>query len=93
MILVRTPSPHSTESLFGYLLRATETNGYETPGDILRLTGVPGYRITLNTIPIEGLASILNQQVGALQRLTYRTAQNRSSSTSVPTFYRINSTG
>lgn len=80
MMLVRTPSPHATESLFGYLLRASETNGYETPGDILRLTGATNYRITLNTIPIEELSSILNQKVEVLQRLTYRTAQDRSSS-------------
>lgn len=79
-MLVRTPSPHSTESFFGYLLRASETNGYETPGDILRLTGVVSHRITLNTIPIEGLASVLNQKVEVLQKLTYRTEQNRSSS-------------
>lgn len=75
-MLLRTPRPKSFESLFGYILRVSECNGYDTPRHILQLAGYnkccnwhPGF------IP-DKLAAILNSDESALQAMRYRADDN-----------------
>ena len=39
-LLVRTPPPYHYESLFGFLLRVSELNGYQSPWDVAKLAGM-----------------------------------------------------
>ena len=51
--LVRHPRPHPTESLFGYILRLTEENGYPTPFSILSLIGNGNHQLKTRCLPLQ----------------------------------------
>jgi hypothetical protein len=70
--LVRTPSPHPSESLLGFILRVSEANGYESPRYVWDLAGVPRGAEMAPRLPVEGLARILDQKPTALQLISYR---------------------
>ena len=72
MLLVRTPSPHPTESLLGYVLRISETNGYESQSDVLGVAGISWTnRRRMMDIEIGKLARVLGKQVSELSHLVY----------------------
>ena len=72
MLLVRTPSPYPTESLLGYILRITETNGYGSPNDVFAVAGIPedGRKKSME-MDIGKLAAALGKQVDELRPLVY----------------------
>lgn len=69
-MLVRTPTPHLTESLRGYLLRLTEANGYETPRNLLTLCGLSKYDINALCIPIHRLSPLLGPHGSKLSTIS-----------------------
>jgi len=70
MPLVRTPSPNKNESLLGYILRVSESNGYETPYHILQLAGINNNQVTAG-FPIDKFVSIVGNKTSALEEISY----------------------
>lgn len=71
-LLVRHPAPFRTESLFGYILRLSEENGYTTPWSLL-LLGRMGQHETRSTgMKVAKLAQISNRLQTELQPISYR---------------------
>lgn len=72
MLLVRTPPPHSTESLFGYVLRLAEANGYASQNEVLEIAGIAarerGRKVRFDA---EKLTSSLGRPAGSLRHLAY----------------------
>ena len=69
--LVRHPRPYPTESLFGYLLRLAEENGYPTPHHILALIGNRDYQFLSRRIPLPKLARVAHRDLCELERIAY----------------------
>jgi len=67
--LVRHPRPHPTESLFGYILRLAEENGYPTPFYILGLIG--NHYIWSRRLPLRELARVAHRELCELERIAY----------------------
>jgi TniQ len=67
--LVRHPRPYSTESLFGYVLRLSEENGYRTPYVLLHLIGRERFRDP--RFPLRELARIAHRELSELQAIAY----------------------
>ena len=79
-LLCRTPRPQKTESLFGFVLRVSEANGYETPRHILKAAGMPRGSECAPRFPTEPLAAVLGLKSDALRPLAYRAdLENRGS--------------
>jgi len=70
-MLVRTPSHFPTESLLGYVLRVSESNGYETPWHILSYANIRPGQMTAAGFPTEKLATVLNRSADALDGISY----------------------
>lgn len=70
MRLVRTPSPHKNESLLGFILRVSESNGYETPYHILQLANINHDQVTAG-FPIDKFVTILGNKAEALKEVSY----------------------
>lgn len=70
-LLVRTPTPHARESLFGYVLRVSETNGYLTPWHVFDLAGILRTESITAGLPIEKLARVLGKTTDELQPHAY----------------------
>src|ERR1700691_1044996 len=68
-LLVRHPVPHPTESLLGYLVRLTESNGYASLKDLYRLAGMRAGKITITGIESSMLAAITGHQVSEFERI------------------------
>ncbi len=71
-MLVRTPKPHATESLLGFVLRVSESNGYESPVYVFQLAQIPRRMERAPGFPVERLAKILGQDPSDLRRIAYR---------------------
>lgn len=71
-LLVRTPSPYLTESLFGFVLRISEKNGCETPWHILRMAGLQQGQMRATRFPLVHLAAILGKSPGELEHIANR---------------------
>ncbi|MFM0721163.1 TniQ family protein [Paraburkholderia strydomiana] len=80
MMLVRTPFHASTESLLGYALRLSETNGYGTPWHILKLAGIAPSAMTNAGFPVAKLAAILGRRPEALRNIAYMMPFGRQTS-------------
>lgn len=72
-LLVRTPSPFANESLLGFVLRVSESNGYNTPWHILRLAGIDQGQMQTAGFPVDRFAKILGYSSDALYRQAYWT--------------------
>ena len=70
-VLVRTPAPHATESMLGYVLRISETNGYDTPWHVLSTAGIQRDHSYTAGFPARKLAAALGLAVTALDGLAY----------------------
>lgn len=70
-MLVRTPSHYPTESLLGYVLRVSETNGYETPWHVLSHANISQGEIFTAGFPTAKLAAILNRTPDDLDGISY----------------------
>lgn len=72
-MLVRTPEPRSKESLFGYLLRLQEANGYDNLTPILHHAGYSA-RVNLNCqFDIKPIATITGFKLSTFRNLEYCT--------------------
>lgn len=69
--LVRTPSPHATESLWGYILRVSEANGYSTPWYVLSHAGLGEQTFKVSVICYEKLAMSVGKAASELAPLSY----------------------
>ncbi len=67
--LVRHPPPYPTESLFGYVLRLTEENGYRTPYVLLRMIGRE--RLRDPRLPLREIARIAHRDLSELKPIAY----------------------
>lgn len=70
-MLVRTPPPFETESLFGYVLRISETNGYDSPWHVLNHAGLSQQEMNSPAIPTEKLSAVLGASPSALEHIAY----------------------
>ena len=69
--LVRHPPPYPTESLFGYILRLAEENGYRTLSRILALLGNAKCQLQTRCLPLRELARIAHRGLWELERISY----------------------
>ena len=76
-LLVRTPSPYSNESLFGFVLRVAEANGYGTPRHVWSVAEIPRGLEQAPGFPVERLAAILGQSPESLRPIAYRKRSDR----------------
>jgi hypothetical protein len=70
--LVRHPPPNPTESLFGYVLRLAEENGYRSPYSVLVLMGVGKHQLRNLRLPLRELARIAHRELCDLERIAYQ---------------------
>jgi hypothetical protein len=70
-LLVRTPKPHPTESLLGYVLRVSEENGYESPWHIMKHAGLTQKQMVTSGFPIDKLAAVLGRDAKELESISY----------------------
>lgn len=69
-ILVRTPAPHDTESLRGYVLRVSEANGYDSPLHIMRHAGFTRSEQMSQRLPLDKLEPLLGLSGERLEHLS-----------------------
>jgi hypothetical protein len=81
-MLVRTPAPMPTESLFGYILRVSETNGYDTPYQILNYAGYKEGDLRSSRFPVGKFAEILGRKTSELEAIAYNIIEKDGSRTS-----------
>lgn len=70
VMLVRTPRPAPTESLFGFVLRVSESNGYETPWHVFQIAGIEQDKMFAGGMPVEKLAAVLGMAAADLAHLS-----------------------
>ena len=80
-MLVRTPAPMPTESLFGYVLRVSETNGYDTPLHVLNYAGYESGSMRSSKFLVDKLAKILGRNVSELEAIAYSIIQDNGKRT------------
>lgn len=76
-LLVRTPAPKATESLLGYVLRVSESNGYSTPTHLFALAGLGRGQDQIPGFPYEKLAKIVGRAPEELHAIAYRVGSGR----------------
>ena len=75
--LVRHPPPYPTESLFGYVLRLAEENGYRTLSPILALLGNAKCQLQTRRLPLRELARVAHRGLWELERISYDCSGSR----------------
>ena len=70
-LLVRTPEPIDGEGILGYVLRLSESNGYETPWHVLRHAGYDQGEMRTAGFSVHKLAAIVGKDPALLQPLSY----------------------
>jgi TniQ protein len=70
--LVRHPAPFLTESLFGYILRLSEENGYTTPWSLFLLAQIRQHEARSTGMKVAKLAQVCNRPRTELQSISYR---------------------
>src|SRR5271157_5268752 len=71
-LLVRHTAPVRTESLFGYILRLSEENGYTTPWSLFLLAQIRQHEARSTGMKVTKLAQICNRPQNELQSISYR---------------------
>jgi len=79
-LLVRTPLPNSYESLFGYILRVSEENGYLSLRDVLRLAEIKADIPKAKFLSVRKLEKILGFDAGRLDRHSHLSEPENHSS-------------
>jgi len=74
-MLSRTPAPRATESLLGYALRISETNGYDTPWHILSYAGFEQGEMLTAGFSVEKLGPIVGRDASTLRHIAYCTTE------------------
>ena len=70
-MLVCTPAPMATESLLGYVLRVSETNGYDTPWHVMSYAGFSQEEMQSVGFPLDKLAAVLGRKTRDLEAIAY----------------------
>lgn len=70
-LLVRHPAPYPTESLLGYVLRVSESNGYSSPWSVYRLAAMKSNEMKVPGVNIEKLARITSWPSVKLDTIAY----------------------
>lgn len=77
-MLVVTPAPHPRESLFGYLIRLSESNGYHTPKVVTSYAGYPrGGVISLNS-DLNNISEVTGVALSKLNAIAYTSKKSKS---------------
>ncbi len=71
-LLVRHPAPFRTESLFGYILRLSQENGYTTPWSLLLLAQMAQHEARSTGMKVAKLAQVCDRHQSELQSISYR---------------------
>jgi hypothetical protein len=71
ILLVRHPAPYPTESLYGYLLRLSEANGYQNMTPMMRLAGMKGWESRKLGMKLTSIASIANCSAEQLETIAH----------------------
>lgn len=71
-MLLRTPVAKPTESLLGYALRVSETNGYDTTWHVFSMAGFTQGEILSTGFNVQKLAAVLGCSPEQLQAITYQ---------------------
>jgi hypothetical protein len=71
-LLVRTPAPLLNESLFGFVLRVSEANGYESPRHALRLADIFRGQVFAAGFPVDRFAKVLGVNGDELSAIAHR---------------------
>jgi hypothetical protein len=71
MLLVRHPAPNLNESLFGYLLRLSEVNGYQNITPMMNLAGIKERGIRKLGMEVTAIASIAHRPVEELEAIAH----------------------
>ena len=70
-LLVRHPAPYPTESVFGYVLRLSEENGYKSPWGLFHLAKMTQSESSKHGFTFEKLAVIANCTTSKLNNILY----------------------
>jgi hypothetical protein len=70
-LLVRHPAPYPTESVFGYVLRLSEENGYKSPWGLFHLAKMTQSESSKHGFTFEKLAVIANCTTSKLDNILY----------------------
>lgn len=71
ILLVRHPPPYPSESLFGYLLRLSEVNGYQNITPMMNLAGIKERGIRKLGMEVTAIASIAHRPVEELEAIAH----------------------
>jgi hypothetical protein len=71
ILLVRHPAPYPTESLFGYLLRLSELNGYPNITPMMSLAGKQEKAARKLGMSVQSIASISNRNIKELEAIAH----------------------
>ena len=71
-ILVRTPSPFSTECLCGYVLRVSEINGYRSPRPVLDIANIPIGHMNSPLFSTTHFEGVLARESQSLEKISYK---------------------
>lgn len=74
-LLVHTPKPNIDESLFGYILRLSDQNGYDTPKTIFQIARMDRRKFSTN-IPLKPLTEILGKPADYLDIISLQIESN-----------------
>jgi len=75
-LLVRTPAPCLRESLQSYILRLSESNGYDTPVHILHAAGLTAHSMHSVDVPLDKLVAITRRDIAMLQSLSNKASHH-----------------
>jgi hypothetical protein len=70
-LLVRHLAPLLTESLYGYILRLSEANGYTTPWSLFLLAQIRDHEARSTGMKVAKLAQVCNRPENELQSISY----------------------
>jgi len=78
-VLVCTPLPKPTESFFGFILRVSEANGYNTPKHIFNYAGYKHGNMQSTIYNISPLVKILGKKIGEIESISLSTIKKGKS--------------
>lgn len=70
-LLPRHPEARRTESLWGYILRLSASNGYRSPWSVFERAGLEQHEIRGGAIRLERLAFVADQRLSDLEGIAY----------------------
>jgi hypothetical protein len=82
-LLVRHPAPSPNESIFGYVLRLSEENGYSSPWGVFKLAGLKQSESIKRNFEFEKLAAIANCTTSKTQGVMYSESVGRPDSSRI----------